>query len=220
LHSNSVHRAKSYLSSLEHTNINFKKRKIKVGDNYNIDMEHFYDKLKNCLDEDVTEYERHEMKKVWSSDSLPENEIEAYLKDCRLFWNYRNFLLETDSCTDFYKKVKALKKEKLRLSSNQKFVIVHKVKQLKEFVKFGVNLNNHFEEMCLKILHICKYSTKKAILFLYNNLNPFIEGNFILFIYLFIYLIEEETSFKSDINFFQKEILAIFSDEESDNSYY
>ena len=93
-----------------------------------------------------------------------------------MFWNYRNFLLESETCVDFYKIVKNYKKERLRLSNNQKAIIGNKIRNLKDFVNFGVTLNNHFEEMCLKILNICKYSIKKAVFFIFKNINPFIEG--------------------------------------------
>jgi len=116
------------------------------------------------------------MRKVWNCDNLTNHEIEEYLKTCRMFWNYRNFLLESETCVDFYKIVKNYKKERLRLSNNQKAIIGNKIRNLKDFVNFGVTLNNHFEEMCLKILNICKYSIKKAVFFIFKNINPFIEG--------------------------------------------
>ena len=171
-----IDKPKNYLNSFEHTNINFKKRKIKVGENYNIDIDEFYEKIQKNINQDVSEYERASMRKVWSCNRLSNMEIEEYIKTCRLFWNYRNFLLESDTCFDFYKLVKTYKKERLRLSNNQKLIIGYKIRNLKDFVNYGITLNNHFEEMCLKILNICKFSTKKAVFFIFKNINPFIEG--------------------------------------------
>lgn len=166
------------LLSFDHTNINYKKRKIKVGENYNIDIQEFYQKIHKNISQDITQYERNNMRKVWSCNKLSNSEIEEYLNTCKLFWNYRNFLLESETCVEFYKMLKLFKRENLRLNNNQKNIIGLKVRNLKDFVNYGVSLNNHFEEMCLKILNICKYSIKKAVFFIYKNINPFIEGIF------------------------------------------
>ena len=60
-------------------------------------------------------------------------------------------------------------------------IIKNKIDSLKSFLKNGIHLNCHFDEMALKILHISKYKQKVSLLFLLKGYNPFIEGNFIEF---------------------------------------
>ncbi len=75
--------------------------------------------------------------------------------------------------------------------------IMKLIKELKELIKRGINLNSHYDEMSLRVLHLCKYKTNIALLFLYKGLNPFIE--------------EVEEGFKHDIYFFQDEIYSFIN---------
>ncbi len=167
------------LLSFDNSEIHYKRKKIKVGENFNVCMEEFYDKIENKMNVEEYDYERREMKKVWSPDDNPldETELEEYIKMARMFWNYRNLNIENELCSDFFADLEEhLRDNRSRLLSKLS-LIGHKVELLKKFLKRGITLSNHFDEIALKILHICKYKRKLALLFIYKNLNPYIEGN-------------------------------------------
>ena len=187
------------LLSYEHSNPQYKRRKIKIGLNHNVDMYEFTDKYENKLNFDEEEYERGQLKQVWSSiqNPLSEEEINEYVKTARLFWTYRNMFLENELCADFFEECDKLMKGK-KMSDKLKERIHQLIDELKGLVRRGVDLNCHYDEMALKMLHMCGYKTKVALLFLYKQLNPFIE--------------EAEEGFKNDVLFFQSEIVSIIND--------
>lgn len=187
------------VNSYDHENPQYKRRKIKIGMNHNIDMYEYQDRYTNQINFDEDEIERNDLKQVYSCSQNPlsNSEINNYLKKARLFWNYKNPLLEKELCSDFFEECdKVLGKKKF--SEKFKNRIKKLIKELKNLVRRGVDLNCHFDEMALKMLHICQYKQKVALLFLYLQLNPFIE--------------EVEEGFKSDITFFQSEIMSVINE--------
>jgi hypothetical protein len=166
------------LLSFDNSEIHYKRKKIKVGENYNISMEEFYDKIENKINVEDYDYERKDMRKVWSRDDNPLNEfeMEEYIKTARMFWNYRNLNIENELCSDFFSDLEEHLKENRSRLFNKLSLISHKVELLKKFLKRGITLCNHFDEIALKILHICKYKRRLALLFIYKNVNPYIEG--------------------------------------------
>lgn len=190
------------LLSYEHSNPQYKRRKIKIGINHNVDMYEFTDRYENQINFEDDEYERKQLKQVWScSNPLSPEEISSYVKTARLFWNYRNMFLENELCSDFFEECERLMKGK-KMSEKLKERIHKLMTELKGLVRRGVDLNCHYDEMALKMLHICKYKVKVALLFLYKQLNPFVE--------------EAEEGFKNDVFFFQSEIVSIINDGDFD----
>jgi len=136
-----------------------------------------------------------------SSNKLSIEEIDKFIRNARFFWNYKNLNVENETSGNFFEFLDDFKKYNqsyLKLSNYHKNQIEKKVEQLRKFISFGVNLDSHFEEMALKILHICKYKPNIALLFFFKGINPFVD--------------EEAENFKSNIEFFQQEILAYISD--------
>ncbi len=88
-------------------------------------------------------------------------------------------------------------KKKL-LSDKLKKKINKLMKELKELIRRGVDLNCHYDEICLKILFLCNFKMKVALLFLYKQLNPFIE--------------EIVEGFKSDVLIFQNELFSMINE--------
>ena len=72
------------------------------------------------------------------------------------------------------------------------------MRELKELVRRGIDLNCHYDEMSLKMLYLCNYKMKVALFLLYKQLNPFIE--------------EVEEGFKSDVLIFQNELFSMIND--------
>jgi hypothetical protein len=144
-------------------------------------MDEYYDKIENEINLDEVDYERHEMKKVWSCEDNPFNDeqLDNYLNTARIFWDYRNLNIENELCADFFTDLEEYIKDNKINFFNKGHIISNKVELLKKFLKRGVNLTTHFDEMALKILHICQYKQKVALLFLLKGFNPFIEGNLI-----------------------------------------
>jgi len=171
---------KKSLLEFENSDIHYKRRKIKIGENHNIDMEEYYDRIENLINFEEEEYERKDMKKVWSikDNPLEENELNDYLLKARIFWNYRNLNVENELSADFFDDLNIFLNENKTFLSNKGQLIQNKIVSLKKFLKNGINFNCHFDEMALKILHICKYKPKIALMFLYKQINPFIEGKF------------------------------------------
>lgn len=192
-------RENKIILSFDHSNSQYKRRKIKIGVNHNINMYEFTNRYENQINFDDEEYERNQLKQVWSCSMNPlsQSEINSYIRTARLFWNYRNMFIENDLCGDFFEECEKLMKGK-KMSEKRKERINKLKKELKELLRRGVDLNCHYDEMALKMLHICKYKTKVALLFLYKQLNPFIE--------------EIEEGFKNDVVFFQNEILSTIND--------
>ena len=186
------------LLSLTHTDPQYKRRKIKLGVNRQCNMYEFTDKYENKINFEEEEYERNDLIQVWSKERNPlsEEELNNYMKTAKLFWNYRNIHIEEDLCTDFFQECEQKMKNK-KISLKLKNKITKLIKELKEMIKTGINLNSHYDEMSLRILHLCKYKTNVALLFLYKGLNPFIE--------------EVEEGFKHDIYFFQDEIYSFIN---------
>lgn len=203
------------LASFENTDINFKRRKIKVGLNYNLDVDDYYDKIENSINLDETEFERQDLLKVYNGINCPlsNEEVDKYLKNAKLFWTYSNCYLESDLNQNFIEDLETFLKTNRLLAMTKKHNIDLKLNSLKQFLKFGLHLNNHFDEMALKILHIANYQTNVALLFLYKNMNPFLEGKTIFF--LINKILDEEEGFKNDVLFFQREIVAYISDDEN-----
>jgi hypothetical protein len=166
----------------DNSDIHYKRRKIRKGENHNIDMDEYYDRIENEINFDEEEYERHDMKKVWSvrDNTLSDRELTEYLNTARIFWNYRNLNVENELSADFFDDLNIFLTENKMYCSNKGQLIQNKVILLKKFLKNGINFNCHFDEMAMKILHICKYKTKIALMFLYKQINPFIEGMFII----------------------------------------
>ncbi len=188
----------SLLLSLIHTDPQYKKRKIKIGMNRQCNMYEFTDKYENKINFEEEEYERNDLVQVWSVEKNPlsEEELNNYINTARLFWNYRNIHIEEDLCSDFFQECEQKMKNK-KIVPKLKNKITKLIKELKELIKRGINLNSHYDEMSLRVLHLCKYKTNVALLFLYKGLNPFIE--------------EVEEGFKHDIYFFQDEIYSFIN---------
>ena len=188
----------SLLSSLTHTDPQYKRRKIKIGMNRQCNMYEFTDKYENKINFEEEEYERNDLVQVWSMEKNPlsEEELNNYINTARLFWNYRNIHIEEDLCADFFQECEQKMKNK-KIQPKLKNKITKLIKELKELIKRGINLNSHYDEMSLRVLHLCKYKTNVALLFLYKGLNPFIE--------------EVEEGFKHDIYFFQDEIYSFIN---------
>ena len=186
------------LLSLTHTDPQYKRRKIKIGANRQCNMYEFTDKYENKINFEEEEYERNDLIQVWSKERNPlsEEELNNYIKTAKMFWNYRNIHIEEDLCTDFFQECEQKMKNK-KISPKLKNKITKLIKELKELIKTGINLNSHYDEMSLRILHLCKYKTNIALLFLYKGLNPFVE--------------EIEEGFKHDIYFFQDEIYSFIN---------
>ncbi len=186
------------LLSLTHTDPQYKRRKIKIGLNRQCNMYEFTDKYENKINFEEEEYERNDLIQVWSKERNPlsEEELNNYIKTAKLFWNYRNIHIEEDLCTDFFLECDQKMKNK-KISLKLKNKINKLIKELKELIKRGINLNSHYDEMSLRILHLCKYKTNVALLLLYKGLNPFVE--------------EIEEGFKHDIYFFQDEIYSFIN---------
>lgn len=191
------------LISFEHSNPQYKRRKIKIGINYNIDMYEYTDRYENQINFDEEEYERQQLKQVWSFslNPLSNEQINAYLKSARLFWTYRNMFLENELCFAFFEECERVMKGK-KHCEKLKNKINKLLSDLRGLLRRGVDLNCHYDEMAFKMLHICRYKTKVALLFLYKQLNPFIE--------------EIEEGFKNDVVFFQSEIISIINDGDID----
>ncbi len=107
---------------------------------------------------------------------MSNNEIDEYLYKARIFWTYRNLNIENELCADFYEHLQKLTKENKSFIFNKEQVVQDKIDFLNNFLKNGIHLNCHFDEMALKILHISNYNIKIALLFLLKGMNPFIEG--------------------------------------------
>jgi hypothetical protein len=105
--------------------------------------------------------------------------------------------LENELCADFFEECENIMKKK-KISEKLKNKIHQLMRELKELVRRGIDLNCHFDEMCLKMLHLCNYKMNVALLFLYKQFNPFIE--------------EIEEGFKSDVYIFQNELFSIIND--------
>ena len=188
----------SLLLSLTHTDPQYKRRKIKIGSNRQCNMYEFTDKYENKINFDEEEYERNDLIQVWSRENNPltEEELNKYIETAKVFWNYRNVHIEEDLCADFFQECETKMKSK-KIVPKLKNKITKLIKELKELIKRGINLNSHYDEMSLRVLHLCKYKTNIALLFLYKGLNPFIE--------------EVEEGFKHDIYFFQDEIYSFIN---------
>ena len=167
------------LLAFDNTSTKYKRRKIKTGINHNIDMNEYYNKIENELNLDDFDNERKNTRKVWSNSKNPlsNEEIEIYLKTAKIFWDYRNLNIENELNNDFQDEIILYINENKTINNSKRNTIESKLIELKKFVEKGVNLNCHFDEMALKILHISKYKIKMALFFLYKSINPFIEGN-------------------------------------------
>ena len=188
----------SLLLSFTHTDPQYKRRKIKIGTNRQCNMYEFIEKYENKINFDEEEYERNDLIQVWSKENNPlsEDELNKYLNTARMFWNYSNVHIEEDLCADFFQECDSKMKGK-KIGTKLKNKILKLIKELKELIKRGINLNSHYDEMSLRVLHLCKYKTNIALLFLYKGLNPFVE--------------EVEEGFKHDIYFFQDEIYSFIN---------
>jgi hypothetical protein len=144
-------------------------------------MEEYYEKLENDINLDEIDHERQDMKKVWSMSNAGLVDVEKYLKTARIFWNYRNLNIENELSGDFFDDLSRYFERNRQFAYENKFYLENEVRALKQFLNFGIHLNSHFDEMAMKILHICKYKKNLALYFLYKNMNPFLEGNFFLF---------------------------------------
>lgn len=186
------------LLSFTHTDPQYKRRKIKIGTNRQCNMYEFTDKYENKINFEEEEHERNDLIQVWSVEKNPlsSEELDKYIRTARLFWNYRNIHIEEDLCADFFHECEQKMKSK-KIASKLKNKIIKLIKELKELIKRGIDLNSHYDEMSLRILHLCKYKTNVALIFLYKGLNPFIE--------------EVEEGFKHDIYFFQDEIYSFIN---------
>ena len=188
----------SLLLSFTHTDPQYKRRKIKIGSNRQCNMYEFTEKYENKINFDEEEYERNDLIQVWSKENNPlsEDELNNYLNTARMFWNYSNVHIEEDLCADFFQECDSKMKGK-KIGTKLKNKILKLIKELKELIKRGISLNSHYDEMSLRVLHLCKYKTNIALLFLYKGLNPFVE--------------EVEEGFKHDIYFFQDEIYSFIN---------
>ena len=188
----------SLLLSFTHKDPQYKRRKIKIGTNRQCNMYEFIEKYENKINFDEEEYERNDLIQVWSKENNPlsEDELNKYLNTARMFWNYSNVHIEEDLCADFFQECESKMKGK-KIGTKLKNKILKLIKELKELIKRGISLNSHYDEMSLRVLHLCKYKTNIALLFLYKGLNPFVE--------------EVEEGFKHDIYFFQDEIYSFIN---------
>ena len=195
---NKNEKEQNILLSLTHTDPQYKRRKIKIGSNRQCNMYEFTDKYENKINFEEEEYERNDLVQVWSVEKNPlsEEELNNYINTARLFWNYRNIHIEEDLCSDFFLECEQ-KMKTTKILPKLKNKITKLIKELKELIKRGISLNSHYDEMSLRVLHLCKYKTNVALLFLYKGLNPFIE--------------EIEEGFKHDIYFFQDEIYSFIN---------
>ena len=187
------------LLNIFHSNPQYKRRKIRIGANRQCNIYEFTEKYEKEINFDEEEYERNQLKQVWSVSKNPfsKEEIDKYLKTARLFWNYRNFNLENELCADYYEECEKIMK-KQNISDKLKKKIIKLMKELKELVRRGIDLNCHYDEMSLKMLYLCNFKMKVALFFLYKQLNPFIE--------------EIEEGFKSDVLIFQNELFSLIND--------
>jgi hypothetical protein len=187
------------LLNIFHSNPQYKRRKIRIGVNRQCNIYEYTDKYEKEINFDEEEYERNQLKQVWSVSKNPfsKEEIDKYLKTARLFWNYRNLNLENELCADYYEECEKIMKKK-NISDKLKKKILKLMKELKELVRRGIDLNCHYDEMSLKMLYLCNYKMKVALFFLYKQLNPFIE--------------EVEEGFKSDVLIFQNELFSMIND--------
>jgi hypothetical protein len=188
----------SLLLSFTHTDPQYKRRKIKLGSNRQCNMYEFTDKYENKINFDEEEYERNDLIQVWSKEKNPlsEEDLNKYIETAKIFWNYRNVHIEEDLCSDFFHECETKMKNK-KIVPKLKNKIMKLIKELKELIKRGISLNSHYDEMSLRVLHLCKYKTNIALLILYKGLNPFIE--------------EVEEGFRHDIYFFQDEIYSFIN---------
>ena len=187
------------LLNIFHSNPQYKRRKIRIGVNRQCNIYEYTDKYEKEINFDEEEYERNQLKQVWSVSKNPfsKEEIDKYLKTARLFWNYRNLNLENELCADYYEECEKIMKKK-NISDKLKKKILKLMKELKELVRRGIDLNCHYDEMSLKMLYLCNYKMKVALFLLYKQLNPFIE--------------EVEEGFKSDVLIFQNELFSMIND--------
>jgi hypothetical protein len=197
------------LLAFDHTNPLFakKKKKLKKSDIY-MDMNEFYDNIENNINFDEVDYERSDLKKVYSADKVKNIDIDSYLRTARIFWNYRNLNIENELCADFFDELERFKQLNKAYMVDNKISLDEKVLYLKKFVRNGITLDNYFDEMALKVLHLTGYKKSVALYFLFKGLNPFIEGKDV------ITYIESEEGFRNDVEFFQKDILSILTDDE------
>ena len=102
------------LLSYNHSNPQYKRRKIKIGINHQCDIYEYTDKYEKQINFDEEEYERSQLKQVWSVSKNPfsKEEIDKYLRTARLFWNYRNLNLENELCADYYEECEKIMKKK------------------------------------------------------------------------------------------------------------
>jgi hypothetical protein len=171
-------------------------------------MSEYYNRIENEINFDEDEYERSELTKVWSRiNPLSKKEIDEYLSRARIFWDYRNIYCENELSADFFDDLSIFMNENKLFQSNKGQLIQEKISTLKIFLKNGIHFNCYFDEIALKILHICNYKTKIALLFLSRKTNPFIEGKIKI-------ILECEEAFKKDVVFFQKEIISMLSSDE------
>jgi hypothetical protein len=144
-------------------------------------MSEYYDTIENQINFDEIDYERADMKKVFSFDKGKNIDIENYLRLGRIFWEYKNINIEDELCSEFYEELEQFKQMNRGYMSINKSLLEEKLKFLKRFVQNGITLDKHFEEMALKILHLSGYKKNIALYFLFKGLNPFLEGKFIYF---------------------------------------
>jgi hypothetical protein len=166
------------LLAFDNTNSQYarKKKKLKKSDTY-LDIYEYYDNIENNINCDEVDFERSDVKQVFSSEKSKAVDTESYLRIARIFWNYRNLTIDTELCEDFFEELERFKLlNKAYMIENQD-LLEEKVSFLKKFVQNGITLVNYFDEMALKILHLSGYKKSVALYFLYKGLNPFIEGN-------------------------------------------
>ena len=189
---------KRALHNFENTDINFKKRKIRVGDDYNITNKEEENLIEDCFTS------LQQPKKIFSGHQCPlsKEAIDKFIRDAYFFWDHRNITIENDLCSEFYNYYDDYCK---KIDDEEVIKILKfKYKCVKSLVSMGVTMNNHFEEMALRILHLTGYSTKKAIFLIYSKINPFLE--------------EEIEGFKSDVTYMQREVFTLIKDYEMDKA--
>ncbi len=143
-------------------------------------MNDYYNKIESEINLDEVVHERQNIRRVWSNSKNPlkESEIIHYLRIGKYFWNYRNLNVENDIHSDFHEEIIKFMDSNNKIISNSKRNSVEaKLSEITKFLEKGINLNCHFDEIALKILHIAKYNVNLALYFLYNNFNPYLEGN-------------------------------------------
>lgn len=227
-------REKRTLHTFDHTDINFKKRKIRVGEDYNIDFSNinnesnannhsnqsftnnqllsnsgtysnnangYFHKNNENEVKIVDAFENSKPNKIFNGINCPltPSQIDNYLKNAFFFWNYRNIDVENELCSEYYKYYDEYIS---KADDDDEFLDQLEFKHLcvKNLVEYGICLNNHFEEMALKILHLTNYSIKKALFFLFRSINPYLE--------------EEIEGFKSDVSFMQREAFSLIKEYE------